>query len=113
VCETCQHWRPPGQRTGWRNAIEIVTPDDRHDTEATNAADVLYGECAAIDLQREWPNDKPLPLATTCDASEYEATLYTRAEFGCVMHVPTLKAVMRDVLNHAATTAPDQTGGAR
>lgn len=96
TCATCQHWKPPTERDGYGDAIQIGPRegDQRpievrygEAREAQRAADILFGECAAIYL-REIEIGEPVPLAVTMDASQYVATLYTQAEFGCAMWEP-------------------------
>jgi hypothetical protein len=65
-CGTCKHWSKDGY------------PE-------------TYGTCNAIEMWDKGLFWKPTPknrgpLAYVQDASDYHASLYTRAEFGCVMH---------------------------
>lgn len=90
-CSTCQHWTPPSERTDFGHAVTIRSAADHYDkvlSEAAYAAeteaDKTFGICKAIDLC-ELTHGEPIPLATTRDASDYIATLYTRPEFGCAM----------------------------
>lgn len=94
TCATCRHWTPPSERTGYADAItyqgyiegQPYTRDlsDRA-IEKTRASDVLYGECGAIELCDDMPVDREPPLATVRDGSDYMATLFTQAEFGCAL----------------------------
>lgn len=98
TCATCKHWTQPTARTGYADALtytgvatvgETWTPElsDRASSR-TKEADLLYGECGAITLCADMSLDEDAPLATVRDASDYVATLFTQAAFGCAMWEP-------------------------
>jgi hypothetical protein len=77
TCASCRHWLPPDGRTDYRNLF------------SGGITDRLYGLCYAIDLADSYePAPDPPPLAVTKDGSDYEADLFTQAEFGCAMWEP-------------------------
>lgn len=91
TCAACRHWTPPTERTDFGTAVTIRSAADHYDADASAAAheaqaeaDKTFGICKAIDLC-ELAHGEPVPLATTRDASDYIATLYTQAEFGCAL----------------------------
>jgi hypothetical protein len=88
TCATCRHWTPPSERTGYSDALTYRSgraAEWRTARDKTKAADVLYGECAAITLCDDLSIDTPPPLATARDGSDYRADVYTQAEFFCAM----------------------------
>lgn len=91
TCVTCTHWKPPSERDGYGNAVTIhrIYPSPEYEAalQAEHDADRAYGECQAINLQAgtDLPFGSPLPLAVARDGSDYMATLYTQAEFGCAL----------------------------
>lgn len=73
TCGTCKHWKPPLERTGFRQVY-------------THEADITYGECGLITLAFEYEDaPDPLPLAVTKDGSDFAADLLTQPKFGCVL----------------------------
>lgn len=89
-CASCRHWTPPKSRDDFGHAVTI-SPAQYGDAalsaaarEAQDEADKTFGICKAIDLCDLTLGD-PIPLASTRDASDYIATLYTQAAFGCAM----------------------------
>jgi len=87
-CETCVHWEKPSDRVGFGNAINYRAIDGDWDTahNFSDEADKMFGVCLKIDLGYDLDPKKPTPMAVTQDASQYRATLYTQAGFGCVLH---------------------------
>lgn len=78
LCGDCVFWERPEQRTDFTNIWR------------DNESDKQYGRCREITLgdgYEEAPD--PLPLAVTKDGSDYKADLFTRADFGCVLHEST------------------------
>lgn len=86
ACVSCKHWTPPAERDDFRTAVSFHYGDKPYQPGLVDKTDMLYGECRAIIIQIEWDPDEPVPLATTRDASDYKATLYTQSTFGCRMH---------------------------
>lgn len=91
TCDGCRHWKPPSERDGYGDAVMVGPPAGQLTPEGFTAArgvqvaaDMLFGSCRAITL-RELEMGEPVPLAVTMDASQYQATLYTQATFGCAM----------------------------
>ncbi len=89
-CSTCRHWTPDDNRWSKRIHVRIEGPyteakgaeSDRREAEVER----LYNRCSGVpEIPDGW--DQP-PLAYTMDASEYSATLFTQADFGCVLHEP-------------------------
>lgn len=86
TCATCRHWTPPSERVRYPNALTYYSPGNwQAGLDATQAADLLYGECRAITLCDDLEMGTPPPLATARDGSDYRADVYTQAEFGCAM----------------------------
>lgn len=89
VCATCAHWKPPTERDGFGDAITINVYSNSADWERIQTrqheVDRLFGECREIRLRTDMEVDDPVPLATVRDGSDYLATLYTQAGFGCAM----------------------------
>jgi hypothetical protein len=83
-CATCKHWGPDAKGR-WHRACRRVL----HDAE-----DAIYWDLKDMDwLSRSEQQERlkqwgPMQseLAVVQDGSGYKATLYTRAEFGCVLH---------------------------
>jgi hypothetical protein len=88
-CGTCKHWKV--ERDDFRQLVRFGDPvsDDEYVRQeaAANEADRLYGECRAV--TDEGATLDHLPIAMTRDGSGYWSALFTRAEFGCVLHEPT------------------------
>lgn len=78
-CATCKHWTTPEHDTGdwWSGSTSGVEfPHGR-------------GECTRITMIGD--SARPVPkadLAHVEDGSGYRAGLYTKPEFGCVLHEP-------------------------
>jgi hypothetical protein len=87
TCGGCQHWTPNTERTDFRNAVGFYGGPDSYveSSKKAEVVDKLFGVCTEIDIKTDLPLDAEIPLATTRDASEYFAALYTQAEFGCVL----------------------------
>lgn len=95
-CGACKHWQRDDE--GWGVMIRLApaegdSEDDAYDytsalSERQRRAEQRYGRCAVIDLLDgyEQHSEESLPLAFTKDGSDYKATLYTQAAFGCAMH---------------------------
>ena len=89
TCGTCKHWRPPGERNDFSQTVALYSTVDATDEDRkalrqeSDEADQTYGLCQGIPMGPI--EEKPLPLALTMDASEYQADLFTQAEFGCVL----------------------------
>jgi hypothetical protein len=103
-CRTCKHWEKPEDRTGFGNAVSYQ--DDEWDYDLDDYArggvdDKLFGTCLKIPLGAYLSSDEPAPLAVTLDASSYRSTVFTQAEFGCVLWEVT------------DGTAPSSEGGGR
>lgn len=84
-CGTCKYWKPPSERTGYGNAVTLewkAVEDFDEREELLTEADRQFGFCRKIDMGQD-VDPKNLPMATVRDASDYSATLYTQAEFGC------------------------------
>jgi hypothetical protein len=91
TCATCKHWRRPENRNDFHDAVSFAGDEWVDDVgngmdgyQRGSVEDRKFGECLAIDLGTDLPEGPP-PLAVTRDASDYQATLYTQAEFGCLM----------------------------
>lgn len=96
-CETCAHWNQRG-RNDYTIVVEPRWGDhdsalEEREAEA-DAADMAYGECTRIKHGRVSLPD-PLPLAITMDGSDYHSALYTRGDFGCVLHEASAEATKR------------------
>ena len=73
-CGTCLNWKPPTKRNDFSSL-----PND-----------LLYGLCMKIEMSESGVEElENPPLAVTLDGSYYKADLFTRAEFGCVLHETT------------------------
>lgn len=98
TCGTCKHWKADDD--SWHSVIRLKpregeSDDDRYDhtTALHNRerdAQKAYGTCEEIGLldNYEEHDEDALPLAYTKDASDYVATLYTKAAFSCALFVP-------------------------
>lgn len=89
-CGTCNNWDKL-EPVAWYNAYAMrnVRGETYEELEArmvkTNS---LYGVCHGVASLPEDPYDGPPitpPLAVTRDGSDYMATLFTQASFGCVL----------------------------
>ena len=88
TCGTCKHWNQKN-----REDYTIVVESDWESNlpfeereKAADEADMHYGHCRAINHGRVTVSTDPLPLAITMDGSDYMSSLYTRENFGCVLH---------------------------
>lgn len=86
-CDTCKHWQRPEERDDFSHVMSVYPLDGNYPRlrEASDAADRLFGRCQAIDLVTEVAEGEPIPLAITKDGSDYTASLFTQAEFGCAL----------------------------
>lgn len=81
TCRTCRHWKRPEDRDGYQNVVQGAWRGDTTPSPA-DEADRLFGECTGIEMgPAELPNP---PLAVVMDGSNFMATLFTQADFGCV-----------------------------
>lgn len=92
------HWKPKGEADDWRVRINLtLRPDEdeatknKHDSphqQRVVAAEKQYRRCTKLNLLDSWDAipEEDLPVAFTRDASDYQADVYTKAEFGCVLH---------------------------
>lgn len=94
-CATCVHWKKPGEREDFYSVVEYNYPGQQDkETYARylakgEEAGKIYGLCIKNTMHLELGLDDELPLAVTMDGSQYQANLFTQAEFGCVSHEPT------------------------
>jgi hypothetical protein len=89
-CGTCKHWT---ENNGWTDPVDASWRDDESDEDhdARQAAmTAKYKLCRGIPHAPDEDDLEggELPIALTLDASRYKADLWTRAEFGCVLHAP-------------------------
>lgn len=89
TCSTCKYWTPPHERTDYGNAVRYRNDewdDELDDLMRGGQDDKLFGLCRKVVLGDDLSLDEPAPIAVTRDASNYQADLFTQAEFGCVLH---------------------------
>jgi hypothetical protein len=96
-CGTCKHWtepRPVDRRDGFNlcGAIGLPGPErwmDEGDAQTLRGR-VADGTASQWDRTRleAWDNRTQF-LAYTQDGSDYQADLFTHADFGCILHEET------------------------
>lgn len=79
-CGKCKWWKPPYELVGWSSPVENSYSED----SPGFAANQTYGHCELIQMGPV-SHSEPLPKAVVLDGSQYQADLYTQAEFGCVL----------------------------
>lgn len=104
-CGGCKHWEQTD--TDWRLRLDLKlnegeTQENKYDIdgpyqERVRRAEQKFGRCNKITLLDSWEehDENNLPVAFTRDASDYQADLYTKSEFGCVLQEP-VEEVMND-----------------
>ncbi len=84
-CLTCRHWSNP--LLSWTDPVRVEWRRGGDKEHESNQAAITrqYGTCGnAAENPDDWRPDDPLPNMVVRDASDYQATLYTRRDFGCV-----------------------------
>jgi hypothetical protein len=73
-CGTCSHWQPTYLHYGWKEWDKDLPAQEGE----------RWGHCTLI----AFPDygEVTTQIAYCQDASEYEATLYCRSDFGCTLH---------------------------
>ena len=86
-CGACRFWNH--SRTDFHSVINAEWEDFDTEYEAASTVadegDKLYGICESVVFHATTKMD-PLPLSVVRDGSDYTASLFTRAGFGCVSH---------------------------
>ena len=91
LCKSCKFWTKPEDRTDFTNAVRYINDswDENPDSEVEwikgDVDDKKFGICSGIQEGFGMGVEDPLPLAVVRDGSDYKATPYTQAEFGCVL----------------------------
>lgn len=85
TCKTCHHWQPVDALT---EADEEWFADDEGNwyQRWPLAENDRWGSCSLIQMP-EYGETATVP-AFVQDGSGYRADLHTRADFGCVLHLP-------------------------
>lgn len=86
TCATCKYWKYP--LDGWNDPVRVswyLDWSDNQEEKAQAALSSRYGECTEVaENPEDWKPGDPIPMAVVRDGSSYQATLYTRDDFGCV-----------------------------
>lgn len=75
TCATCRHWEKYDEKSDWWCGDENV--ERPHGRSPCNRITMIGDEARPV------PKEE---LAHVQDGSQYAAVLYTKAEFGCVLH---------------------------
>lgn len=84
-CETCKHWlnTEEGEHV---DALSIPWSSAKDYSARLAARNADIGRCDAAVHPVEVDADEPVPMLMSRDASDYQSNVYTRRDFGCVLH---------------------------
>lgn len=86
TCQTCHYWKKQDGDGGRIEPLPIQYADGSDYEARKEARNVDVGLCYAAVFAPDVQYDDPVPPLMVQDGSDYRASLFTRRDFGCVLH---------------------------
>lgn len=85
TCSSCTHWTQDDEGSSV-TPLPVSYGDGSDYFERVAARNADVGLCNAAVFAPDVELDDPVPLLMVRDGSDYRASLYTRRDFGCLLH---------------------------